>query len=60
MLALYVPYKKIWIKESDQSTQLGAISNRSSARFFKEIEGVRTKLESRAHRLDHMTRSEEI
>jgi cytochrome c biogenesis protein ResB len=60
MLALYVPYKRIWIKESDQSTQLGAISNRSPARFFKEIEGVRTKLESRAHRLDHTTRSEEI
>ena len=53
MLSLYVPHKRIWIKESGQSTQLGAISNKSSARFFREIEGVRAKLESRAH-LDHM------
>ena len=60
MLALYVPYKRIWIKESDRSTQLGAISNKSSARFFREIEGVRTKLESRAAGLDRTTRSEEI
>ena len=60
MLSLYVPHKRIWIKESDQSTQLGAISNKSSARFFREIEGVRTKLESHAHSVDHTTRSEEI
>jgi len=60
MLALYVPHKRIWIKEYDQSTQLGATSNKSSARFFKEIEDVRTKLESSAHRHDHTTRSEEI
>src|ERR1035437_2994400 len=60
MLALYVPHKRIWIKESDQTTQLGAISNKSSARFFKEIEGMRSKLESSAHRLESTTRSEEI
>jgi len=60
MLSLYVPHKRIWIKEADQSTQLGAISNKSSARFFREIEGVRTKLESHAHSVDHTTRSEEI
>jgi hypothetical protein len=60
MLALYVPHKRIWIKESDQTTQLGAISNKSSARFFKEIEGMRTKLESSALRLESTTRSEEI
>jgi cytochrome c biogenesis protein ResB len=60
MLSLYVPHKRIWIKESDQSTQLGAISSKSSARFFREIEDVRTKLESQAHRVDYATRSEEI
>ena len=48
MLSLYVTHKKIWIKESDQSTQLGATSNKSSIRFFREIESLRTKLESRA------------
>lgn len=48
MLSLYVTHKKIWIMESDQATQLGAVSNKSSTRFFREIDSLRAKLERSA------------
>jgi cytochrome c biogenesis protein ResB len=57
MLSLYVPHKRIWIKETDQGTQLGAISNKSAKRFFTEIEGIRINLESNGQRSDYPLRS---
>ncbi|HYA32705.1 MAG TPA: cytochrome c biogenesis protein ResB [Candidatus Bathyarchaeia archaeon] len=48
MLSLYVPHKRIWIKESHQGVDLGASSNKSAKRFFREIESLCTKLVNHA------------
>jgi len=54
MIALYVPHKRIWIIWSNEHILVGAISNKSSARFFRDID------EFRAQALDHVARSKEI
>jgi cytochrome c biogenesis protein ResB len=52
MLSLYIPHKRIWIKESEQGTQLAATSNKSLTRFVREIERVITKLENEVQKSD--------
>jgi cytochrome c biogenesis protein ResB len=48
MLSLYVSHQRIWIKWTEEHILLGATSNKSSPKFFREIDNLRTKLEIRA------------
>jgi cytochrome c biogenesis protein ResB len=52
MVSLYVSHKRIWMKGSNENILLGAISNKSSARFFKDIDIARTELKGRAQARD--------
>ncbi|MGZ5502154.1 MAG: cytochrome c biogenesis protein ResB, partial [Halobacteriota archaeon] len=45
MLSLYVSRKRIWIKLYKEHITLGAISNKNSARFLREIDNLCAKLE---------------
>jgi cytochrome c biogenesis protein ResB len=46
MLSLYVSHKRIWIKWSEKHILLGAINNKSSPKFFRDMDNLRTKLET--------------
>ncbi len=48
ILSLYVPHKRIWIKFCEERITLGAISNKNSVRFVREIENLRAKLEDQS------------
>jgi cytochrome c biogenesis protein ResB len=45
MLSLYVSHKRIWIKLYKERIILGAISNKNSARFLRDIDNLCAKLE---------------
>ncbi|MGZ4901696.1 MAG: cytochrome c biogenesis protein ResB [Halobacteriota archaeon] len=42
MVALYIPHKRIWIKESDRGLLLGGNSNKRSRSFLKDMEKIRS------------------
>jgi hypothetical protein len=44
-LSLYISHKRIWIKLYKEQITLGAMSNKSEARFLKDIDDLRAKLE---------------
>jgi cytochrome c biogenesis protein ResB len=48
MLSLYVSHKRVWIKLYKDHVILGAISNKNSARFFRDIDNLCAKLEDHA------------
>jgi cytochrome c biogenesis protein len=56
MVSLYVSHKRIWVKWSNERILLGAISNKSSARFFRDIDSMRAKLEDHAQARDYVAR----
>jgi cytochrome c biogenesis protein ResB len=48
MLSLYVSHKRIWIKLYKERIILGAISNKNSARFLRDLGNLCAKLEDRS------------
>ncbi len=44
MVALYVPHKRIWIKESEQGLLLGGTTNKHPRSFFKEMEKIHSSV----------------
>ena len=57
MVSLYVSHKRIWVKWSNEHILLGAISNKSSARFFRDIDSMRAKLEDHSQARDYVASS---
>jgi cytochrome c biogenesis protein ResB len=47
MLSLYVSHKRIWIKSDKERIIIGAISNKNSVRFLREIDNLCAKLKER-------------
>lgn len=45
MLSLYVSHKRVWIKSYKGRIILGAMSNKNSARFLREVDNLCAKLE---------------
>lgn len=56
MLSLYLSHRRIWIKGSSEGILIGATSNKSSIRFFRNVDEFRVGLENRAQSEDHATR----
>ncbi|MGZ4931847.1 MAG: cytochrome c biogenesis protein ResB [Halobacteriota archaeon] len=44
MVALYIPHKRIWIKESEQGLLLGGQTNKQSRNFLKEMEKIHSSV----------------
>jgi len=56
MLSLYVPHKRIWIKESRQGVLFGGMTNKRLVSFARELDNMRSEL-GNADRADKTTQS---
>lgn len=49
IIALYIPHKRIWIKESEQGLLLGGKTNKHSRSFLKDMEKIRASVQHSNH-----------